>query len=74
MRRIELKVITKAKKNQIEKLSEDSYKIKVTALPEKGRANKAIIELLSKEFGIRKGDIRIVSGLTSNRKIIEIVA
>jgi len=70
--RIELKVITKAKKEGIEKIAENSYKIKVSLPPEKGRANKRVIELISESLGIKKKDIRIVSGETSNRKIIEI--
>ncbi|OGQ48342.1 MAG: hypothetical protein A3I09_00780 [Deltaproteobacteria bacterium RIFCSPLOWO2_02_FULL_47_10] len=72
--RIELKVITRAKKEIVEKISENSYKVKVTAPPEKGKANKRVVELLSEEFGIKKQDIRILSGDTSNRKIIEIDA
>ncbi|MDP8297803.1 MAG: DUF167 domain-containing protein [Candidatus Orphnella occulta] len=73
MRRINIKVITRAKKEELQKLSEDSYRIKVLSPPEKGRANKRIIELLSKEFGVKKRDIKIVSGETTNRKIIEIL-
>jgi uncharacterized protein (TIGR00251 family) len=72
MRHIELKVITRAKKEEILKLSEDSYRIKVSAPPEKGKANKRVIELLSEEFGVKRSDIKIVSGETSSRKIIEL--
>jgi len=72
MRRIKLRVITRAKKEELQKLSEDSYRIKVSSQPEKGKANKRIIELLSKEFGVKKRDIKIVSGETSSRKVIEI--
>jgi len=72
MRRIELKVTARAKKEELRKLSESSYRIKVSAPPEKGKANKRIIELLSKEFGVKKRDIRIVSGETTNRKIVEL--
>jgi uncharacterized protein (TIGR00251 family) len=71
MQRIKLKVITRAKKEEIQKLSEDSYRIKVLSPPEKGKANKRIIELLSKEFGVKKRDIKITSGEAGNRKIIE---
>jgi uncharacterized protein len=70
--RISLKVITRAKKEGIEKISENSYRMKVSPPPEKGKANKRVIELLSEEFDIKKQDIRIVSGKTSSRKIIEI--
>jgi uncharacterized protein (TIGR00251 family) len=70
--RIKLKVITKAKKEEVRKISENNYRIKVAIPPEKGKANKRVIELLSEKLGIKKQDIRIVSGETSARKIIEI--
>lgn len=72
MQTIELKVITRAKKEEIKKLSENSYRIKVLSPPERNKANKRIIELLSKEFGVKKREIKIVSGKTIGRKIIEI--
>ena len=70
--RIEVKVVTRAKKEEIEKISENSYRLKVSPPPEKGRANKRIIELLSEKFNVRKQDIRIISGETGAKKIIEI--
>jgi len=70
--RVEVKVIARAKKEEIEKVSENNYRIKVSPPPEKGMANKRVIELLSEKFDIKKKDIRIVSGETNSRKIIEI--
>jgi len=70
--RIELKVIARAKKEIVEKISENNYRIKVSSPPEKGKANKRIIELLALEFGVKKQDIKIISGEASNRKILEI--
>ena len=72
MRRIELKVIARAKKEEIQKISENSYRVKVSRPPEKGKANKRIIDMFSAEFGIKKKDIKIISGKTNNRKIVEI--
>ena len=72
MQRIELKVITKAKKEGMQKISESSYRIKVSVPPEKDKANQRIVELLSKEFGLKRRCIKIVSGHTSSKKIIEI--
>jgi len=56
--RIEARVITRAKKEEVEKISENNYRIKVSLPPEKGKANKRVIELLSKEFYIKKKDIK----------------
>ncbi len=70
--KIEAKVIARAKKEGIEKVSENRYRIKVSSPPEKCKANKRVIELLSEKFGVKKQDIRIISGETNARKIIEI--
>lgn len=44
----------------------------VSAPPEKGKANKAIVVYLAKLLGIRKRDVTIVSGLTSPQKTVRI--
>jgi len=69
MRRIELKVITRAKRQGIEKISENSYRIKVSMAPEKGKANQEVIKLFTREF---KKPAKIVMGFTSKKKVIEI--
>lgn len=43
-------------------------KASVTAVPEKGKANKALIELLADEFGIPKSTIELVRGETDRNK------
>jgi len=47
-------------------------KIAVSAPPEKGKANKAVIEFIANRLGIRKSDVTVVSGLTSAVKTIRI--
>lgn len=47
-------------------------KIYLTAVPEKGKANKKLIEVLSETMNVSKGKINIVKGEKSHEKIIEI--
>lgn len=47
-------------------------KIYLTAVPEKGKANKKLIELLSETMNISKSKINILKGEKSHEKIIEI--
>ncbi len=47
-------------------------KARVTAVPEKGKANKALIVLLAKSLGIAKSSVSVVSGDTSRKKILRI--
>jgi len=70
---IKLKIIPRSSENKIVGESEDGVlKIKLTAPPVEGEANKKLIGFLSKEWGIPKSEIKIVSGLKSKNKIVEI--
>ena len=45
-----------------------ALKVAVTQVAEKGKANKAIIAMLSKELGIRRSAFQLLSGTTTVRK------
>lgn len=66
---ITLKISPNASKNEIIK-SEEGLKVKITALPIDGKANKALIEYLSKQLKIPKSSIEILKGETSKEKTV----
>jgi uncharacterized protein (TIGR00251 family) len=43
-------------------------KVSVTQAPEKGKANKAIVEVLCKSLGLKKSQIELLTGETSSQK------
>ncbi|WP_018902291.1 DUF167 domain-containing protein [Rhizobium sp. 2MFCol3.1] len=49
-------------------------KARVSVVPEKGKANKALIALVAKQLGAPKSAIDLVSGDTSRKKILRIDA
>ncbi len=57
-----------AKRNEISGARGSILKVSVTQAPEKGKANKAIIAVLSKELSLRKSQFQILSGETSRQK------
>ncbi|MFN4233891.1 MAG: DUF167 domain-containing protein [Bacteroidia bacterium] len=63
-----------AKKNQIEVLSDNTLKVRITAPPVDGKANEAIIAFLSEIFEIPKSDIKLLKGGNSKYKRFEIFA
>lgn len=73
---LRIKVTPKAKSERIKKeVSTDGavlYKIYVTAAPEDGKANEAVIKLLSKALGIAKSNLTTTHGHTSREKTIKI--
>ncbi|HCB11306.1 MAG TPA: YggU family protein [Cyanobacteria bacterium UBA11991] len=66
---INIKISPNAKKNEIIK-TDNETKVKITAQPVDGKANKALVEFLSKFFKIPKTSIQIVKGETSKDKKI----
>ncbi len=66
---INLKVSTNSSKNEII-ISGNELKVKLTAQPVDGKANKALVEFLSKELNIPKSSIEIVKGLSSKDKVL----
>jgi len=48
-------------------------KIKVSAPPEKGKANQCLVEFLAKELGVKKNAISIIAGLTSPIKQVRVM-
>jgi len=60
----------KAKKVGVEKISDDTYKVRVHAAPEKGAANKEVIAALAAYFDVPLSRIRIVRGEKSRNKVV----
>lgn len=69
---IRVHVQTHAHEDRMEETGLDEYKIWTTAIPEKGGANEAIIEIIADFFDIAPSTIRIVSGNKSRHKLIEV--
>ena len=70
---IRVKVIPKSSRDEIAgKLDDGTWKIKVIAAPERGKANAAVCELLARHFDIPKSRVEVVSGHTSPLKQIRI--
>jgi uncharacterized protein (TIGR00251 family) len=57
-----------ARSNEIRGQQEGMLKVCVTQAPEKGKANKAIVALLSKTLDLRKSQIELIAGETSPQK------
>lgn len=69
---IDIKVHPGAGKNEIAGYTDGMLSVKITAQPEKGKANSALIKLLSDTLGIAKSRIEILRGTTSRRKTVSI--
>lgn len=69
---MKVRVQPRAKRNAVVAGPDGSLKVYVTAPPEGGRANEAVIELLAEHFGVKRRQVEIVAGATSRTKTIRI--
>jgi uncharacterized protein (TIGR00251 family) len=67
-----VKVVPGSSKTSISGILDGMLKIKVAAPPEKGKANSAVIDFLSKVLSMKKNAITITSGRTNPVKTISI--
>ena len=71
---IRVKVIPKSSRDEIacDKLEDGTWRVKVTAAPERSKANAAVCELVATHFRIPKSRVEVVSGHTSPLKQIRV--
>jgi uncharacterized protein (TIGR00251 family) len=71
--RLNLRVSPSARKSAVVGRHGDSWKLRVAAPAERGRANASVIELLAESLDVRRPDVRIVGGAVSRDKVVEVV-
>ncbi len=69
---IAVRVTPKASRDRI-LVEDDAIRIYVTTVPEDGKANKAVVKLLSKALGVPKTRLDLIRGATSRDKVFRIV-
>jgi len=70
--KIFVKVKPRAREERVQKIGGINFEVWVRELPEKGKANRAVIKSLADYFKVSQSSIKIISGSTSRLKIIEI--
>jgi uncharacterized protein len=70
--RLRLRVIPGSAKPGIVGRYGDAWKLRVTAPPERGRANEATIHMLADSLGLPTTDLKLVSGHGSRDKTVEV--
>lgn len=65
--KLEVKVVPNAKRNEIK-----GEKIYLNAPAIEGKANEALVEFLAEHYGVKRRQVRIIKGLKSRSKVVEI--
>jgi uncharacterized protein (TIGR00251 family) len=65
-----LRVQPKAKRNAVLGEQAGALKVSVTAPPEDGRANEAVLALLREEYNLQRSQLALLSGQTNRNKVV----
>jgi uncharacterized protein len=69
--RVRLRVSPGSRKTEPAGRHGQGWKVRVSAPPEDGRANDAVLELLAERVGLPRGALSIVSGHRARDKVVE---
>jgi uncharacterized protein (TIGR00251 family) len=67
-----VRVVPRASRSEVVGIHDGVLKLRIASAPVDGAANREVITILAKHFGVSKSDISIVSGETSKNKRIKI--
>lgn len=70
---LKIQVAPGAAANQVVGPYGDRLKIRIAAAPEKGQANKALLDFLARRLGLSKDSLRLKSGSRDRTKVVEII-
>ena len=70
--RLRVRVMPGAKRTAIAGRHGEAWKVRVTAAPERGRANEAVVALLSTRLGLATRDVAVVAGASARDKVVEL--
>lgn len=71
---LDIKATPKAAREEVAGIRNGALLVKVTAAPEKGKANAAVIALLAKQAGVPKSAFELTSGDTDRNKSFRLVS
>jgi uncharacterized protein (TIGR00251 family) len=70
--RISVTVSPGASRSELVGRHGDGWRVRVTAAPERGRANEALCKLLADALGLPRRSLRVVAGQSARTKIVEV--
>jgi uncharacterized protein (TIGR00251 family) len=70
---VEIRVVPRASRDELAGFDDAGrLKVRLTAPPVEGAANRALIKLLAKHLGLSKSAVTVIRGETSRNKLVEI--
>ena len=72
MKTIQIKVKPNARVCALEELSDGTWLARIKSPPIDGKANKELVALIAKHFGLRKAQVSIKSGTSGRMKLVQL--
>ena len=69
---LNIKVHPRANRNTVEVSDDGTITIRVTAAPDRGKANAAAVKLLANRLDVPKSSVSIIRGHTSRNKVVRV--
>lgn len=70
--RIKLRVSPGAAQSAVVGRHGDAWKLRITAAPERGRANDGVVALLARTLDVRPDAVRLVAGASGRDKVVDV--
>jgi len=70
---LKIKVEPRSSRSEVVGPYGDALKVKLNSPPVEGKANKELVEVLAREFGISRRDVEIISGQSSKNKTVRLI-
>jgi len=67
---LRLRVVPGARRPGIVGRHDDAWKVRVSAAPEAGKANEAVLDLLARTFDLPRRDLELTAGKASRDKVV----
>ena len=70
---VDVKVVPRSSRSEVAGVMADgSLKVKIAAVPEKGKANAKLCAVLARHFGVALREVEVIAGAASTRKRVRI--
>jgi uncharacterized protein (TIGR00251 family) len=70
---VDVKVVPRSSRSEVAGVMADgSLKVKIAAVPEKGKANAELCAVLARQFGVALREVEVIAGATSTQKRVRI--
>jgi uncharacterized protein (TIGR00251 family) len=70
--RFRVRVGPRASKDEVAGVQGEALRVRLTAPPVEGAANRALVEFLARRLGVRRNQVRILSGEASRDKVVAV--